>query len=117
MREVSFAAFLHCNQWKLLKTVLLSVLFLGFFILVSVLQFICIVDDELGHRMKPTAFGEASKFSYHYGYSFYFSSLSFLPLQMCICFHAFLYFRRFPNAIDKMKIVPGLQRKCKLIYI
>lgn len=95
------------------RTLLASMIYTcgGFFILVSVLQFICIVDDEMGHRMKPTAFGEASKYSYRYGYSFYFSSLSFLPLQMCICFHAFLYFRRFPNAVDTMKIVPGLQQR------
>uniref|UniRef100_A0A158R5H0 Uncharacterized protein n=1 Tax=Syphacia muris TaxID=451379 RepID=A0A158R5H0_9BILA len=95
------------------RTLLASMIYTcgGFFILVSVLQFICVVDDEMGHRMKPSTFGESSKYSYRYGYSFYFSSLSFLPLQICICFHAFLYFRRFPNAADKIKIVPGLRKR------
>lgn len=109
--------------------------------LVGVLQFVCVVDDELAPRMKPNAAGEPSKFSFVYGnqfflrlyfiqilinngkvlivdfmiftgYSFFFTSLSFLPLQMCACCHAFLYFRRFPTALDKMKIVPGLEAQC-----
>ncbi|VDM98493.1 unnamed protein product [Thelazia callipaeda] len=86
------------------KTLLAAILYIfgGLVVLVGVLQFVCVVDDELAPRMKPNAAGEPSKFRY----SFFFTSLSFLPLQLCACCHAFLYFRRFPTALDKMKIVP-----------
>ncbi|KHN88696.1 Voltage-dependent calcium channel gamma-5 subunit [Toxocara canis] len=97
------------------RTLLSAILYIcgGLVVLMGVLQFVCVVDDELAPRMKPNAAGEPSKFTFQYGYSFFFSSLSFLPLQMCACFHAFLYFRRYPTAIDKMKVVPGLEAKMR----
>uniref|UniRef100_A0A0R3RIP8 GpcrRhopsn4 domain-containing protein n=1 Tax=Elaeophora elaphi TaxID=1147741 RepID=A0A0R3RIP8_9BILA len=101
------------------KTLLAAIMYIfgGLVVLVGVLQFVCIVDDELAPRMKPNAAGEPSKFSFVYGYSFFFTSLSFLPLQMCACCHAFLYFRRFPTALDKMKIVPGLEAQLRRIQV
>uniref|UniRef100_A0A915PSK2 Uncharacterized protein n=1 Tax=Setaria digitata TaxID=48799 RepID=A0A915PSK2_9BILA len=101
------------------KTLLAAIMYIfgGLVVLVGVLQFVCIVDDELAPRMKPNAAGEPSKFSFVYGYSFFFTSLSFLPLQMCACCHAFLYFRRFPTALDKMKIIPGLEAQLRRIQV
>nr|CDQ00559.1 BMA-STG-2, isoform d [Brugia malayi] len=101
------------------KTLLAAIMYIfgGLVVLVGVLQFVCVVDDELAPRMKPNAAGEPSKFSFVYGYSFFFTSLSFLPLQMCACCHAFLYFRRFPTALDKMKIVPGLEAQLRRIQV
>lgn len=46
--------------------------------LVGVLQFVCIVDDELAPRMKPNAAGEPSEFSFVYGnliFPFYWVSI------------------------------------------
>ncbi|VDP02416.1 unnamed protein product [Heligmosomoides polygyrus] len=59
----------------------------------AVLMVVCVVDDELAPRMKPNSAGEPSKFSYLYGYPFFSAALSFLPVQICACLHAFLYFR------------------------
>lgn len=33
----------------------------------GVLQFVCVVDDEMAPRMKPNAAGEPSKFKFQYG--------------------------------------------------
>ncbi|KAK6763837.1 hypothetical protein RB195_024243 [Necator americanus] len=54
---------------------------------------VCVVDDELAPRMKPNSSGEPSKFSYSYGYPFFFAALSFLPVQVCACLQSYLYFR------------------------
>ncbi|CAB3400455.1 unnamed protein product [Caenorhabditis bovis] len=80
---------------------------------IAVLMVVCVVDDELAPRMKPNAAGEPSKFSYYYGPPFFSSALSFIPVQICACFHAFLYFRRYPSVVEKLKFVPGLEAKRK----
>ncbi|VDL80467.1 unnamed protein product [Nippostrongylus brasiliensis] len=74
---------------------------------------VCVVDDELAPRMKPNSAGEPSKFSYIYGYPFFSAALSFLPVQICACLQAFLYFRRFPSVALKLKFVPGLEAKLR----
>uniref|UniRef100_A0A1I7TR65 CX domain-containing protein n=1 Tax=Caenorhabditis tropicalis TaxID=1561998 RepID=A0A1I7TR65_9PELO len=74
---------------------------------IAVLMVVCVVDDELAPRMKPNAAGEPSKFSYTYGPPFFSSALSFIPVQICACLHAFLYFRRYPSVVEKLKFVPG----------
>uniref|UniRef100_A0A914V025 Uncharacterized protein n=1 Tax=Plectus sambesii TaxID=2011161 RepID=A0A914V025_9BILA len=38
----------------------------GLIVCVAVLQFICVVDDEMTPRMKPNASGEQSKYSFEY---------------------------------------------------
>ncbi|CAP33784.2 Protein CBR-STG-2 [Caenorhabditis briggsae] len=78
---------------------------------IAVLMVVCVVDDELAPRMKPNAAGEPSKFSYTYGPPFFSSALSFIPVQICACLHAFLYFRRYPSVVEKLKFVPGLEAK------
>ncbi|KAK0396935.1 hypothetical protein QR680_001917 [Steinernema hermaphroditum] len=75
----------------------------GLTVAVAVLQFVCIVDDELSPRMKPNAAGEPSKFNFRYGLSFFLSALSFLPVQLCAYFNAYLYFRRYPTPFDKVQ--------------
>ncbi|VDN56372.1 unnamed protein product [Dracunculus medinensis] len=51
----------------------------GLIILMGVLQFVCVVDDEMAPRMKPNAAGEPSKFKFQYG-----------------------------DVSDKIKVIPGL---------
>ncbi|CAO4386535.1 hypothetical protein L5515_018756 [Caenorhabditis briggsae] len=80
---------------------------------IAVLMVVCVVDDELAPRMKPNAAGEPSKFSYTYGPPFFSSALSFIPVQICACLHAFLYFRRYPSVVEKLKFVPGLEAKLR----
>ncbi|KAI6186719.1 hypothetical protein M3Y98_00163100 [Aphelenchoides besseyi] len=70
----------------------------GLFVFVAVLQVICAVDDEMYPRMKPLASG----------LSFLSTSLSFLPLQVCVYFQTNIYFGRFPLPSDVAEIVPGL---------
>ncbi|PAV62520.1 hypothetical protein WR25_00150 isoform A [Diploscapter pachys] len=79
----------------------------------AVLMVVCVVDDELAPRMKPNSAGEPSQFSYYYGPPFFSSSLSFIPVQICACIQAFLYFRRFPSVAEKLKFVPGLEAKLR----
>ncbi|KAK5971069.1 Voltage-dependent calcium channel gamma-5 subunit [Trichostrongylus colubriformis] len=79
----------------------------------AVLMVVCVVDDELAPRMKPNSAGEPSKFSYLYGYPFFSAALSFLPVQVCACLQAFLYFRRFPSVAEKLTFVPGLEAKLR----
>ncbi|KAE9414154.1 hypothetical protein Angca_001177 [Angiostrongylus cantonensis] len=79
----------------------------------AVLMVVCVVDDELAPRMKPNSAGEPSKFSYVYGYPFFSSALSFLPVQVCVSLQAFLYFRRFRSVAEKLKFVPGLEAKLR----
>ncbi|KAI6170372.1 Voltage-dependent calcium channel gamma-5 subunit [Aphelenchoides bicaudatus] len=78
------------------------------FIFVAVLQFICAVDDEMNARMKPTLTGEPSSFDFKYGPSFLSTSLSFLPLQVCVYLQTKIYFDRYPLPLDTAQIVPGL---------
>ncbi|KAI6213678.1 hypothetical protein M3Y94_00179300 [Aphelenchoides besseyi] len=94
----------------------------GLFVFVAVLQVICAVDDEMYPRMKPLASGDLSPFNFHYdkydvedtfrmsilGLSFLSTSLSFLPLQVCVYFQTNIYFGRFPLPSDVAEIVPGL---------
>ncbi|CCD69319.1 STarGazin (mammalian calcium channel) homolog [Caenorhabditis elegans] len=80
---------------------------------IAVLMVVCVVDDELAPRMKPNAAGEPSKFSYTYGPPFFSSALSFIPVQICACLHAFLYFRRYPSVVEKLQFVPGLEAKLR----
>jgi hypothetical protein len=46
----------------------------GLIVCVAVLQFICVVDDEMTPRKKPNASGEQSKYSFEYGSSVVFYS-------------------------------------------
>uniref|UniRef100_A0A915AYL7 Uncharacterized protein n=1 Tax=Parascaris univalens TaxID=6257 RepID=A0A915AYL7_PARUN len=50
------------------RTLLSAILYIcgGLIVLMGVLQFVCVVDDELAPRMKPNAAGEPSKFTFHY---------------------------------------------------
>uniref|UniRef100_A0A914Z3L4 Uncharacterized protein n=1 Tax=Panagrolaimus superbus TaxID=310955 RepID=A0A914Z3L4_9BILA len=81
----------------------------GLTVSMSVLQFVCVVDDEMAPRMKPNAAGEPSFFSYRYGYSFMAAALSFLPAQLCIYLQTQMYFQRYPTPGEKSKVIPGLE--------
>ncbi|VDM36995.1 unnamed protein product [Toxocara canis] len=50
------------------RTLLSAILYIcgGLVVLMGVLQFVCVVDDELAPRMKPNAAGEPSKFTFQY---------------------------------------------------
>ncbi|CAJ0583881.1 unnamed protein product, partial [Mesorhabditis spiculigera] len=98
-----------------MHTILAAVCYICGCIILStaVLMFVCIVDDELSPRMKANSSGEPSKFSFRYGYPFWSSVASILPVQVCACFQAFLYFRRYPTVVEKLKFVPGLEKKLR----
>ncbi|CDW53387.1 hypothetical protein TTRE_0000165101 [Trichuris trichiura] len=71
---------------------------LGILLSIGLMQFICVVDDEMNTRLKPTTEGEPSKYKSYYGN--YFHEEAFL--------HVFL--QLFSASEDKLKIVPGLNR-------
>uniref|UniRef100_A0A915DAU5 Uncharacterized protein n=1 Tax=Ditylenchus dipsaci TaxID=166011 RepID=A0A915DAU5_9BILA len=99
------------GHWQKDRKTLCSAIFYvlgGLTLLVGILQFICIVDDEMYPRMKPTAGGEPSAFSFRYGYSFMAAALSFLPIQICIYLQTSAYFNRYKSPNQKAKVVPGL---------
>uniref|UniRef100_A0A1I7TR66 CX domain-containing protein n=1 Tax=Caenorhabditis tropicalis TaxID=1561998 RepID=A0A1I7TR66_9PELO len=95
------------SQVDLTDISLASLAVISIILCIAVLMVVCVVDDELAPRMKPNAAGEPSKFSYTYGPPFFSSALSFIPVQICACLHAFLYFRRYPSVVEKLKFVPG----------
>uniref|UniRef100_A0A8R1HTZ1 Uncharacterized protein n=1 Tax=Caenorhabditis japonica TaxID=281687 RepID=A0A8R1HTZ1_CAEJA len=101
------------SQMDLGDISLASLAVISIILCIAVLMVVCVVDDELAPRMKPNAAGEPSKFSYVYGPPFFSSALSFIPVQICACLHAFLYFRRYPSVVEKLKFVPGLEAKLR----
>uniref|UniRef100_A0A915HWF0 Odorant receptor n=1 Tax=Romanomermis culicivorax TaxID=13658 RepID=A0A915HWF0_ROMCU len=93
---------------------------------VAVLQYVCVVDDEMGTMMKKTPEGDDPLYKFDYGYacytihdalqcaitwSFIAASLSFLCIEGSALIELLLFLRRYPTLEDKMKIVPGLQDK------
>uniref|UniRef100_A0A914CBS1 Uncharacterized protein n=1 Tax=Acrobeloides nanus TaxID=290746 RepID=A0A914CBS1_9BILA len=108
---MAFLLSLYGYWRKDVKTVYAAILYVlgGIVVSMSVLQFICIVDDEMHPRMKPNAAGEPSKFNYKYGISFLSAALCFLPVQLCVYLQTYGYFRRYPTPLSKAVVVPGLR--------
>uniref|UniRef100_A0A7E4W5R7 Claudin n=1 Tax=Panagrellus redivivus TaxID=6233 RepID=A0A7E4W5R7_PANRE len=80
----------------------------GLTVAMAILQFVCVVDDEMAPRMKLNAAGEPSLFAFCYGYAFLAAALSFMPTQLCVYLQTQIYFGRYPSPQDKSEIVPGL---------
>lgn len=99
---------------------------------VAVMQYICVVDDEMAPKMKQTPEGESSKYRFDYGkcesvnaipslwsfrrlsgWSYVAASMSFMCIETCALVELLLFLRRFPSLEDKMVIVPGLKDKIR----
>ncbi|KHJ49466.1 hypothetical protein D918_00593 [Trichuris suis] len=77
---------------------------------IGLMQFICVVDDEMNTRLKPTSEGEPSKYKSYYGSSFLLTAMSFMLLQLCALNELHVFLQLYSASEDKLKIVPGLNR-------
>ena len=82
---------------------------------VGVIFYISAVNDEVSHRKKPTN-PEDPKFSYSYGWAFFFAGSSFVSSMMAAVSNITLYVRRFRVSDDIASIVPGLENKHSFEY-
>ncbi|KFD57774.1 hypothetical protein M514_01444 [Trichuris suis] len=82
----------------------------GILLSIGLMQFICVVDDEMNTRLKPTSEGEPSKYKSYYGSSFLLTAMSFMLLQLCALNELHVFLQLYSASEDKLKIVPGLNR-------
>uniref|UniRef100_A0AC35TYY4 Uncharacterized protein n=1 Tax=Rhabditophanes sp. KR3021 TaxID=114890 RepID=A0AC35TYY4_9BILA len=83
----------------------------------SVLNVVCIVDDEMSSRIKPNAAGEMSLYRFSYAWGFFSSALSFLPFQVCTYIQVALYLRQFQSLDQIEKVVPQLSHIGKSYHL
>ena len=81
----------------------------------GIILYISAVNDEVGHRPKTAGVGEP-KFSYFYGWSFFFAGVSFITAEMAAVFGISLYLLRNAHMDDMIRIIPGLEDKLDSDY-
>lgn len=99
------------------KTLIGAVIYVfsGLSLSVGIILYISAVNDEVGHRPKPAGVG-APKFSYFYGWSFFFAGVSFITAEMAAVFGISLYLLRNARMDDMIRIIPGLEEKVDSDY-
>ncbi|VDP01569.1 unnamed protein product [Soboliphyme baturini] len=102
---LSFFGFLR----KDIRTLIASMTYIlsGIIISMSVLQFICVLEDEMNTRVKPTPEGEPSKYRSYYGWSFVLASCSFIFIQVCALIELLIYLRRYNTIEEKLVLNDG----------
>ncbi|KAL1243130.1 Voltage-dependent calcium channel gamma-5 subunit [Trichinella spiralis] len=83
----------------------------GICISVCIMQFVCVVEDEMSARVKPTAEGEPSKYKSYYGISFFLIATCFVLLQISILAELKIFLLPYSSTNDTLVIVPGLKRR------
>ncbi|XP_029641953.1 voltage-dependent calcium channel gamma-5 subunit-like isoform X2 [Octopus sinensis] len=100
------------------KTLIGAVIYVfsGLALSVGIILYISAVNDEVGHRAK-VAGEEEPKFSYFYGWSFFFAGVSFITSEMAAVFGISLYLLRSAHVDDMVRIIPGLEDKVDSDYM
>ncbi|XP_052826464.1 voltage-dependent calcium channel gamma-5 subunit [Octopus bimaculoides] len=100
------------------KTLIGAVIYVfsGLALSVGIILYISAVNDEVGHRAKLAGV-EEPKFSYFYGWSFFFAGVSFITSEMAAVFGISLYLLRNAHVDDMVRIVPGLEDKVDSDYM
>lgn len=81
----------------------------GLMLAVGIILYISAINDEVGHRPKPSEADEdTKKFDYEYGWSFFFAGTSFLLIMTTAVILVSLYLQRNSKREDLVKIIPGL---------
>ncbi|XP_061166057.1 voltage-dependent calcium channel gamma-5 subunit-like [Saccostrea echinata] len=81
----------------------------GLMLAVGIILYISAINDEVGHRPKPSeADDDTKKFGYEYGWSFFFAGTSFLFIMTTAVILVSLYLQRNSKREDLIKIIPGL---------
>ncbi|XP_048764459.1 voltage-dependent calcium channel gamma-5 subunit-like isoform X1 [Ostrea edulis] len=81
----------------------------GLMLAVGIILYISAINDEVGHRPKPSeADDDTKKFDYEYGWSFFFAGTSFLLIMTTAVILVSLYLQRNSRREDLVKIIPGL---------
>ncbi|XP_022318103.1 voltage-dependent calcium channel gamma-5 subunit-like [Crassostrea virginica] len=82
----------------------------GLMLAVGIILYISAINDEVGHRPKPSEADEdTKKFDYRYGWSFFFAGTSFLLIMTTAVILVSLYLQRNSKREDLVKIIPGLR--------
>ena len=77
---------------------------------VGIILYISAINDEVGHRPKPSEADEdTKKFDYRYGWSFFFAGTSFLLIMTTAVILVSLFLQRNSKREDLVKIIPGLR--------
>ncbi|KRZ45937.1 Glucose-induced degradation protein 4 -like protein, partial [Trichinella pseudospiralis] len=83
----------------------------GICISVCIMQFVCVVEDEMSARVKPTAEGEPSKYKSYYGISFFLIATCFVLLHISTLAELKIFLLPYNSTNDMLLIVPGLKRR------
>ncbi|CAC5422143.1 CACNG5 [Mytilus coruscus] len=79
----------------------------GLCIAVGMVLYITFINDETSHAKKS----EDLAFSYEYSWSTYLVALCFFASQTSAVVCITIFIKRFPSSEDKLRIIPGLERK------
>ncbi|XP_071131671.1 voltage-dependent calcium channel gamma-5 subunit-like [Mytilus edulis] len=79
----------------------------GLCIAVGMVLYITFINDETSHAKKS----EDLAFSYEYSWSTYLVALCFFASQTAAVVCISIFIKRFPSSEDKLRIIPGLERK------
>ncbi|GAB1601058.1 voltage-dependent calcium channel gamma-5 subunit-like isoform X2 [Argonauta hians] len=95
-----------------IKTLIGAVIYVfsGLALSVGIILYISAVNDEVGHRAKLAGV-EEPRFSYFYGWSFFFAGVSFITSELAAVFGISLYLLRTAHIDDMVRIVPAFEDK------